>query len=126
PPRTGERTTFWCVNAWEDVRGDHTTHIAVSPFTAEEDGGRVAKWAERWSVDVYAAERDWAAKARALKPKPSTGLLFLLACHELRVPVVAFGFDGLERGHHWDEHHKHDHPPEAEALRALTSIAFVR
>ena len=129
PPCTGTNTTLWVTNAWHDVPGDHAPLYVptASPFHAEDDNGRVAAWSERWGREVVTPEHCWADEVRhKLKPKPSTGLLFLYACHQLGVHVVAFGFDGLRSGHHWDPDHTHDHPPEDEALRRLTSIAFVR
>lgn len=122
---SGTRCDLWIVNGWPDVPREHCKRRTATPYHADDDGGRVVKWAG--DLKIHLPQRRWSELVRELAPrKPSTGLMTLFACSLLRVPVVAFGFDGFASGHYWQADHEHDHPSEADALRLLTGIAFVR
>lgn len=95
-----------------------------SPYHATDDDGRVLKWARAWGLEVILPEQRWADVARLLKPKPSTGLILLVALDALGIPARAYGFAGMQGGHWWDPEHEHDHPDERAAYAQLRTIEF--
>lgn len=122
----GERLPdVWITNGCDDVWPmAKPGELVASPYHATDDDGRVTKWARAWGLEVILPEQRWADVARLLKPKPSTGLILLVALDALGIPARAYGFAGMQGGHWWDHEHEHDHPDERAAYAQLRTIEF--
>lgn len=120
----GCRTDVWCVNCWDDVEPRPWTGKMVTIFTDGEQRDRLSRWLGMYPHMHVPLGPSWVDATRAIKPnKPSTGLVLLNRLRMHRKRFRAFGFDGMTTGHAWDPNHKHDHPPEVEALRTLGVLA---
>ncbi len=98
----GRQTSLRVTSGWADIEG-RVGVPELTPFAVQrQESSALPQYQARTGRTVAVPATD----IGQLLPdvvKPSTGLSILALCSHLGIEVDAFGFDGFETGHYWDQ-----------------------